>query len=257
MRTPGGEHVEAYRHVAGAAVVAACARDIDHARRFCSRHAIDRAYGDVDEMLRSEEPDLVHLVTGPTQRLELMRVVLAREVPIAIVEKPIATDVRDRDAIRDLAASSATRFLVNTQLPFHPRIQALLDIVANGDIGEVRAIAASAGSTILDQGVHLIDLAQRFMGDRAFERVFANVGGPSELTSSQPCPADLVASIGFQNEAWLSLVTGATAPMVRFDAPFYMQKRIEVRGTRGWVAWTMWGWEVVPQRKGTSGSGGW
>src|SRR5690606_1200511 len=119
----------------------------------------------------------VHIVTDPTQRLELMTAAHDHGIPVVVVEKPIAVEGDDWEQQPSLVASSTTRFVVNTQLRFHPRLVDLHASVDSGGIGELRLIEASAGSSLLDQGVHLLDLAHWMAGDPPATRVTAQVAG--------------------------------------------------------------------------------
>jgi len=99
-------------------------------------------------MLDKECPDLLHIVTTPDLRVPLMTIAAEHEVPVAIVEKPIAIQGEDWRQIRDLREKCKTRFVVNTQLHFHARNLELKRDVAEGRIGEIRFIDVSARSTI-------------------------------------------------------------------------------------------------------------
>ncbi len=244
------EHAAAYADITRGRVVAACARTREHAERFCRTFGIERSYDDADAMLETERPDVLHIVTDPGQRVALMTLAADHEVPVVIVEKPIALEGEDRSRIADLAGRTATRFVVNTQLRFHPRLLALRDDVTEGHIGEIRFIDASAGSTILDQGVHLLDLAHWFTDHAAPRRVIAQVAGGSALDSDQPCPDIAAMTVEFEGDVRAQLVVGDVAPVVRPSQPFHMQKRITVYGATGYVGWTMFGWERLTEEGG-------
>jgi predicted dehydrogenase len=246
------EHVAAYRHVHGARVVAACARTAEHVNAFCESLGIEHPYTDVATMIDRERPDLVHLVTTADERVPLMEFVVDRKVPVAIIEKPIAIQGEDFRRVRELVARGPTQFVVNTQLPFHPMLRELESRVAAGEIGEVRLIEASAGSTILDQGVHLIDLAHRFAGFAAPARVFAQVAGGENLKPPEPSPDDALISVTFETGVHAHILTGTMAPRIS-EGPFYLHKRIAVIGSRGSVGWSMTGWERQTEDGGSEG----
>ena len=194
-------------------------------------------------MLEIERPDLVHLVTAADQRVPLMTITAEHEVPVVIVEKPVALQGEDWRRLVELASRSSTAFLVNTQLRFHERNVALQRYVADGRIGDVRFIEASAGSTILDQGVHLLDLAHWYGGSAQPSRVVAQLFGAAGLSTVEPSPDDSVMALEFDNGVRSQITTGRTAPRISAGTPFYLHKRIAVYGTRGFVHWTMVGWE--------------
>jgi predicted dehydrogenase len=200
-------------------------------------------YTDVHEMLEKEQPDLLHIVTVPSLRVPLMTLAAEHEVPIAIVEKPIALQGEDWHEIRELNSRCRTKFVVNTQLHFHARNLELKRDVEEGRIGEVRCIDVSAGSTPLDQGVHVLELAHSYNGFAPFVSVFGQVSGAAALDSRQPAPDMAEATLMFENGVHAVLVCGSCAPRATDSESIYHHKRISVYGTRGFVQWTMASWE--------------
>ncbi len=237
-------HARAYRFIERGEMAAACDLDEQRLSQFGDEFGIDARYTDVHTMLEQECPDLLHIVTLPSLRFELMSIAAAHRVPIAIVEKPIALQGEDFRQIRQLRAESGTRFCVNTQLHFHARNLELKRDVAAGRIGQIRLIDASARSTPLDQGVHVLELAHSYSGFDHFTSVFGQVSDGMELDSRQPSPGMAQATINFANGVRAILVCGACAPMATDRTEVrYAHKRVAVYGTDGFVHWTMGGWE--------------
>ncbi len=247
-------HAEAYEFVQRGTIGAIC--DFNEARlqAFGDDFGIDAAhrYTDVHAMLEAEKPDVLDIVTAPTIRVELMEMAAAHEVPVAIVEKPVAVQGEDYRQIEALNARSKTRFVVNTQLHFHRQNLELKRCVAEGRIGEVRFLEASARSTILDQGVHVLELAHTYNGGAAPTRVFGQVSGAENLTPKtglplgigyQPSPDIAEAAITFENGVQAQLLSGHIAPTVGDHTSIYAHKRLAAYGTHGFVHWTMHGWE--------------
>ena len=168
------------------------------------------------EMLDKERPDLLHIVTAPTMR----------------------------DTGELLRHPLRTKFVVNTQLNFHPRNLKLKQDVAAGRIGDIKFIDASARSTPIDQGPHVLQLVSSYIDNSRPIKVFGQVSGDEHLDSAQPSPAHATASITYENGV-RALVTFGTegAPSVSDNDTVYRHKRVAVFGTRGFVHWNMDGWE--------------
>jgi predicted dehydrogenase len=143
--------------------------------------------------------------------------------------------------------------VVNTQLHFHPRNLELKRYVAEGHIGEVRFIDVSARSTMLDQGVHVMELAHSYNGFAPPTRVFGQVSGRKTLFGPQPAPDLAEAAIDFQNDVRAQMVCGTIAPRANDNESIYAHKRISVYGTRGFVQWKMSGWERFSPEDGYAG----
>ena len=237
-------HAAAYQYVERGQMVAVCDMDEERLAEFGDEYSIDARYTDVHAMLDETKPDVLHMVTLPHLRVELMTIASDHGVPAAIVEKPIALQGEDYRALRELEASSSTRFCVNTQLHFHARNLELKQDVADGRIGDVRFVDVSARSTPLDQGVHVLELAHSYNGFSPFTRTFGNVAGAEDIDSRQPAPGMATATLNFENGVHGMIVCGEAAPYAteRRDVR-YAHKRIAVYGTDGFVHWTMGSWE--------------
>lgn len=237
-------HASAYENVERGEMAAICDLDQQRLHDFGDEFGVTARYTDVHEMLDTERPDVLHIVTLPSLRVELMSIAAQHEVPAAIVEKPIALQGEDFRDIRDLESRSKTQFCVNTQLHFHARNLELKRDVAEGRIGEIRFIDASARSTPLDQGVHVLELAHSYNGFEPISSVFGQVSDGTELDSRQPSPGMAAATINFTNGVPALLLCGACAPTAteRTESR-YAHKRIAVYGTDGFIQWTMGGWE--------------
>lgn len=236
-------HARAYKHVTRGKIVAICDLDEQRLNAFGDEFGVSARYKDAHEMLDKVKPDLLHAIAVPTIRIPFMEISIQHNVPIVILEKPIALWGEDYKQIKALGEKSKTKFVVNTQLHFHARNLELKRNVAEGRIGEVRFIDVSARSTPLDQGVHVLELAHSYNGFAAPISVFGQVSGAKALTSRQPSPDMAVAHIIFANGVRAQMVTGACAPIATKQESIYHHKRISVYGTRGYVQWTMWWWE--------------
>ena len=240
-----GGHYNAYKHVKNGELVAVC--DMDEERLSTRGESygipVEKRYTDVHKMLDEEKPDVLHIVTAPIWRVELMTIAAEHEVPVAIVEKPIVLQGEDWKQIRDLNDKCKTKFVVNTQLHFHPDNMMLKKDVADGRIGEVRFIEASARSTVCDQGVHVLELAQSYNGFAAPTRAFGNVADASPIDSRQPSPRTAAGMIEFENGVRVQLLCGDVAPKTVEDDGSCSHKRVAAYGTRGFVQWTMHWWE--------------
>jgi predicted dehydrogenase len=237
-------HALAYQFVQRGRMVAACDLNEERLHAFGEEFGIGARYTDIHEMLDKERPDVLHIVTLPSLRVELMTIAAEHGVPGAIVEKPIALQGEDWRQLRALDALGKTKFCVNTQLHFHARNLELKRDVAAGRIGEVRFVDVSARSTPLDQGVHVLELAHSYNGFAPFAHVFGQVAAAADLQSHHPAPGMATAAIGFTNGVRGLLTCGACAPFAtgRTDVK-YWHKRISAYGTEGFVQWTMEGWE--------------
>lgn len=244
-------HAQAYEHVRRGQLAAICDFNEERLHAFGGEFSIDARYTDIHEMLDKERPDLLHIVTAPTLRdsgepirHSLMRVASDHQVPAAIVEKPIAIQGEDWRQLMELSRNTSTKFLVNTQLNFHPRNLELKRDVAAGRIGDINFIDASARSTPINQGPHVLQLVSSYIDNARPVKVFGQVSGRDHLDSHEPSPSHATASITYQNGV-RALVTFGTegAPKSNDNDSVFHHKRVAVLGNRGFIHWYMAGWE--------------
>ena len=95
---------EAYRHVRRGRLVAVSTRQRDNLDAFGDKFGVAARYTDYHEMFEKEQPDLVHLNTPPSVRLEIFEAAEKAGVPAVLVEKPLATTTAAARRIVDLLA---------------------------------------------------------------------------------------------------------------------------------------------------------
>lgn len=245
-------HAEAYAHLPRAEFTAACSRDADLRERFCATFGGLRGYAELTTMLQREQPDILHVVTHPRTRVEILTLASEMGVPAVIVEKPIAMQGEDWAQIDALAKRSSTRFVVNTQLHFHPRNVQLREDVLNGRIGDCLLIDASARSTPVNQGPHVLQLICGYLDHARPRCVAAQAFGKRALTGDgELSPDNVLASVTYDNgvRAMISLGADIAPPASQRDSVF-LHKRIAVHGTRGFVHWSMYDWQRMTAEHG-------
>ncbi len=255
-------HVDAYRFVKRGKLAALCDRDEERLNRFGDDFGISSCYTDLDEMLEKEKPDVLHIVTSPVIpsseeriRYPLMKQVSDHGVPAAIVEKPVAIEGEDWKQIAGLAEETKTKFVVNTQLNFHPKNLELKQDVAEGRIGEIRFIDASVRSRPAEQGAHMLQLVSSYIDNSRPVRILGQIAGSENLNSdTHPAPQHAVGHVLYENGLHVSLAFGTEMAQMASDDPgIYGHKRVFVAGTKGFVHWRFSSWERATLEDGYEG----
>ena len=244
-------HAEAYKHIKRGKLLAASARTRDKLLEFGDRFQIRALYGDYREMLLKERPDLVHVNTPPTVRLEVLVAAAEAGVPAIILEKPVAIQGEDWLALDRFARGAEVKVAVNHQLHFHPRRRELQRLVRDGVIGDVLFTEASARMNLAYQGTHLLEAIGAFNHGARPTSVFAQLSGAEGLRESPRkhfAPDRSLAAITYDTGARAQLQCGTNAPVVG-SGRISRHKRIAVYTTRGHLDWTMSSWAVY--RDGT------
>ena len=172
---------EAYRHIKRGQLAAISTRRPDKLEEFGNRFEVKARYTDYREMFEQEQPDLVHINTPPSVRLEIFKSAEAADIPAVLVEKPLAIQGEDYLKIRDFAQTCRLKIAINHQLYFHPRRQILQRFVQEGKLGEVRFIEASARMNLAYQGTHSLQAIGAFNPIGKPTSVFGQVSGVEGL----------------------------------------------------------------------------
>lgn len=247
---------DAYLHIKRGTLAAISTRQRDKLDAFGDKYDVGARYTDYREMFAKEKPDLVHVNTPPTVRLEIMQAAQVAGIPSMIIEKPLACQGEDFIAIREFNKSSTVKVAINHQLHFHPRRIELQKLVEDGKVGQVRFIEASARMNLAYQGTHSLQAIGAFNPGGKPVTVFGQVSGTQGLMPSRGqhyAPDQSLAKINYDNGVHAVLQCGDNAIKVKDDDVTHTHKRIAVYGMRGYVKWTMWSWETYIQGVHKSG----
>jgi predicted dehydrogenase len=240
-----GWHARAYGLIDRGRLVACCDVDAPRLEEFSDEHGLT-PYADAAEMIEAERPDLVHVVTPPTVRVELMRLASELGVPACLVEKPIALGVWDWRALCELARASATKFAVGMQVRYHEHLTRCRDALRSGDLGEFLFLDFSAGMNIACQGVHILDWAMYLNGESPVAQVLGAASGAEMAVPNHPGPDSSVAEVLFANGVRGAWHNGPAAPRVGDEATTWQHCRAAGFAERGRVLYEEFGrWEVV------------
>ena len=140
-------------------------------------------------------PDLDAVVIATPNSLHAEQAITCLEAgKHVMVEKPMAIDVDEADAMIAAAERTERRLMVAHCWRFHPDVQALRGRIASGGLGTVVKTrgygvhagwgpsgwftdpALAGGGALADMGVHAIDTARFLLGDPEPARVCAAIG---------------------------------------------------------------------------------
>lgn len=238
-------HASAYKYNANVQLSACCDMNQERREAFAERYGLT-AYSDLAEMVRTEKPDIIHLVTPPGLRLQLMQAVSDLGVPGCVVEKPIALGVKDYLAIRELAARTHTKFIVNHQFRYHPEFLKCRRALESGKLGRNLFMDVSARMNISNQGTHVLDYMMSLNADSPVARVFGNVSGVDRIDRNHPAPESTMGMLTFENGVRATWNTGIAAPYVLDDEAIYKHCRETVYAELGRVLFEEFNrWEIV------------
>ncbi|MGC6467780.1 MAG: Gfo/Idh/MocA family protein [Akkermansiaceae bacterium] len=128
---------DSWNRIAEVDIVANCNRSVDKAEDFAKEFNIPRSYSieQFEEMLVTEKPDFVDIITPPETHLDLCRIAFKHGIHI-ICQKPLAPTWEETQELAALAEDHpAVRFMVHENWrwqPWYREIKTLLDSDAIG-----------------------------------------------------------------------------------------------------------------------------
>ena len=238
-------HISAYQFIDRGRVVACC--DIEKAKADERAAEFDiKAYYDAAEMIIREKPDLIHITTQPTARVNLLSLASENAVPACTVEKPLATGVVDWHELQALERSGGTKIAVCHQFRWHETLKKCQDALKSGGLGDVLFLDISAGMNVSGQGTHVLNYGFSLNGESPVTDVFAAASGGEGMTGYHPGPDSTSGYLKYHNGVRGLWNNGPTSPRCGDSTTDYQHVRLAAYAERGRVLWEEFGkWEIV------------
>ena len=136
----GLKHIPAFKKHAGKVqLTALCDLNVDAARKLAAQHGIPNVYGNIDEMLTKEKPDLVDICTPPKTHAPIA-IQAMRAGSHVLIEKPMAQTVKECDDIIAVSRANNVKVcLAHSDLFYYP-FMAARKLVKEGAIGTFRGM---------------------------------------------------------------------------------------------------------------------
>jgi len=251
MGKRGTHHAAAFHNNPRFRVAGIC--DIDVSRLDAAAADLDNPVTstDADDLLSRVKPDVFCFCTLPSQRLELIKLGVARGVKLIAYEKPMALSTNEALEIMQCVREAGVKTVVSHQHRYGEHYQKVKEIIANGALGRVHTVYGTATGWMMHMMTHLIDYIRWFNGEAEAEWVMGQASGRGKLTDVHPSPDYIAGIIQFANGVRGIVEAGAGAPDV-LEVDYWWRKcRIGAQGTEGFAeVLTGGGWRAVTRDSG-------
>ncbi|HTG70068.1 MAG TPA: Gfo/Idh/MocA family oxidoreductase [Candidatus Udaeobacter sp.] len=220
-------------------VAAIASRDADNAKRTAEEHNIPNAYGSYEALLADDSIDVIYIPL-PNHLHREWTIRAAEAGKHILCEKPLALTEKEAAEMVEACAGAGVLLSEAFMYRYHPRYQMMKEIIAAGEIGEVRGIRSAftfnnaghkenvryrkdwGGGSIYDVGCYPINAARLLLGKEP-EAVTVQA-----LFSQEHDDVDMMAS---------GLVEFEGAVSLTFDCGMWAAFRnpLEVLGTDGLI----------------------
>ena len=109
------------------------------AEEMAEQYDIERVYDDYQEMIDTEQPDFVDIITPPETHLEMCQYAAERGIAI-ICQKPLAPTYTESVQIVDLVQAAGVRFMVHENWRWQPWYREIKKLIEDDVLGEVFTI---------------------------------------------------------------------------------------------------------------------
>ncbi|MER8222296.1 Gfo/Idh/MocA family oxidoreductase [Streptomyces sp. NPDC094143] len=224
----------------GHRLVAVAARDRSRAEVFAARHGVERVASSYAELVADPEIDVVYnpLANGLHGPWNLAALAAGKHV---LSEKPSASNAEEAAEVRAAAERAGTVFMEAFHYLFHPVTRRLHELLASGELGELRhveamvAIAAPAqddprwslplaGGALMDLGCY---------GLHALRMLAPWAGGAPRLTASRAGERAGAPGVDEWLDADLEFPGGATGAARCHMAYGGLDMSLRIVGSRG------------------------
>jgi predicted dehydrogenase len=137
-------HLQEVRKIAGARLVAVCDRHRDLAEQAAARFGVLGIFQDIDEMLATARPDVVHITTPPQSHYALAQKALLAGAHV-YVEKPFTVDAAEADEVLRIAAEKDRLACVGHDQLFDPAWEECRRRHERGEFGRIVHIESILG----------------------------------------------------------------------------------------------------------------
>lgn len=167
-----------------AALIAVSSRNAERAQSFAAEYGFSRSYGSVAELAADPVVDVVYIGSVHHDHLPAARICLEAGKS-ALVEKPLTTSAADTAELISIAERTGGFLMEAMWTRIHPLIRRAAEVVAAGEIGDIRHVSAGfgfnfdgpddhrlldpvqAGGVIWDCGVYPVHAVNLFLGEPA------------------------------------------------------------------------------------------
>ena len=166
----------------GTRLVAVAARDRSRAEAFARTHGIERVHDSYADVIADPEVEAIYnpLANSLHAPWNAAAILAGKHV---LTEKPFASNATEAAWVRDLARGRSLVVFEGLHYLYHPLMQRLVSLIADGELGDLRRVESTllmtapdasdprwsldlAGGALMDLGCYALH-AQRVLGDFA------------------------------------------------------------------------------------------
>lgn len=251
----------AWQELPGAECVAVCDRDRSRAEKLAASRGVRRVYTDAAEMIRTERPDFLDVVTDTAGHVPLVKLAAQMKVPV-ICQKPMAATLADCEDLVATCRAAGVPFAVHENWRWQAPLRRVKELLTDGILGtpfrcridmisgfDVYAnqpnLRTDERFIVADLGCHLFDLARCYFGEAdtiycRTSRVHPNIRGE-----------DVATSVLTMNDGRTTVTVNMAYAETPLERECFPETLVFIEGDRGSIEVAPGFWVRVTTRAGT------
>ncbi len=161
-------HAGCYDLVERTQIVAASDQVKERLQAFGRKWNVKRLYSSYEEMLDSEELDIVSVCTHPIPRRDITVKAASSGVKAIYCEKPMAVSLREAEEMIAACDENNVKLSINHTRRWDWQYRKTKELIDNGEIGQLQGITLHFGGGLANLGTHFFDMLRFFAGDVAW-----------------------------------------------------------------------------------------
>lgn len=172
-----------------AELVAVMEVNMELAEQIRTKYSAKRAYDNIDAILADNEIDAVYIAT-PVEFHKEQAIKAAKSKKHILIEKPVGLTVEEGKEVAEICNKEGVLIAVGLMMRFHSYHQKMKEIIDSGQLGQIVSCRGqltcwfpdisgnwrqqkhtSGGGSLMDMGVHCIDLIQYLTSSKALKVV--------------------------------------------------------------------------------------
>jgi predicted dehydrogenase len=204
-------HTSCFQQNKNCEVIAVCSRNKNRLKKFCkgewedvvyaneklgefpSLYKIKKGYTNFKKMVEDKEINIISICTPPSLHYEQVVLSLSKGKNV-LVEKPFSLSFNEALRMAELSQKYKKKLMVAQTWRFHPEAVYVRSLIKKGRLGKIFKIKSYAihkdwapdgwfrnkklagGGSLMDMGVHSLDIIKFLLLERRVEKVFAKTG---------------------------------------------------------------------------------
>lgn len=155
-------HATPIQEIGECEIIGVCDKEELMAKQLAERYKVRRYYSDINELLGTDRPDIVHITTPPQSHFEIGKICLENGCHV-LFEKPFALNHDEVETLIGIAKEKNVKLTVGHNNQFNHSARRMRDLVKSGFLG---------GRPVHMESIFCYDLgdpgfAKAFLGDKS------------------------------------------------------------------------------------------